>query len=125
ILSNVTFHEQLWKLDSGLARQRRDELCADPSCGGPLHVADIPRKPRGVVRDVEWLYSKRLSFCCARCRRRATPASVRFLNGRVYVAAVVLLIAVAAHGLSERRVSRLREILPIDRRTLDRWREWW
>jgi hypothetical protein len=30
-----------------------------------------------------------------------------------------------AHGLKPERVHRLRQELGIDRRTLDRWRQWW
>jgi len=29
------------------------------------------------------------------------------------------------HGLKPERVQRIREVLAIDRRTLERWREWW
>ena len=29
------------------------------------------------------------------------------------------------HGLNPERVQRLREVLGIDRRTLERWRQWW
>lgn len=30
-----------------------------------------------------------------------------------------------SHGLSAERVRRLREVLKIDCRTLERWRQWW
>ncbi len=29
------------------------------------------------------------------------------------------------HALKPQRVQRLREVLGIDRRTLERWRQWW
>jgi hypothetical protein len=29
------------------------------------------------------------------------------------------------HGPSEQRLQRLFQVLPIDRRTLERWRKWW
>ena len=91
-------------------------------CGGQLHRADYPRKPRG---GPEW--DLRFSLCCAEdgCRRRHTPASVRFLGRRIYVGFVVVLVAAMVHGLTAERVQRLREQLGIDRRTLERWRTWW
>ncbi len=47
-----------------------------PHCGGRLR----PRKPRGVERPLV-AGARRLSFCCARCRRRVTPPSVRYAAG--------------------------------------------
>jgi hypothetical protein len=50
---------------------------------------------------------------------------VRFLGRRVYAGLVVVLVSAMAHGLKPERVHRLREVLGIDRRTLERWRQWW
>jgi hypothetical protein len=38
---------------------------------------------------------------------------------------VVVLASAMMQGLSERRRKRLRQVLGIDRRTLEHWREWW
>jgi hypothetical protein len=38
---------------------------------------------------------------------------------------VVVLISAMVHGLIAERVRRVREVLNIDRRTLERWRQWW
>lgn len=91
-------------------------------CGGKLHRADYDRKPRG---GPDW--DRRFSLCCAEegCRRRRTPPSVRFLGRRVYAGLVVVLVSAMVHGLKPERVQRLREQLGIDRRTLERWRQWW
>jgi hypothetical protein len=78
-------------------------------CGGKLHRADYERKPRG---GPGW-------------DRRHTSASVRFLGRRVYVGFVVVLVAAMMHGLKPERVQRIQEQLGIDRRTLERWRQWW
>jgi len=45
-----------------------------------------------------------LSFCCALdgCRSRATPPSLRFLGRKVYLAAIVVLIAILRHGATAR-----------------------
>ena len=109
----------LTKIDGDLAMQACAEGCR---CGGALHRADYPRKVRGVKAE-----AKRHSFCCAEegCRRRVTPGSVRFLGRRVYAGFVVVLLAALRHGLSADRVQVLREQLGMDRRTLERWREWW
>ena len=50
---------------------------------------------------------------------------MRFLGRRVYAGFIVVLVSAMLHGLSDKRVQRLREVLPIDRRTLQRWRQWW
>lgn len=119
-LTDQKVYRLLEKVDVDLAEEARLEGCAH--CGGRLDRGDYARKPRG---GPQW--DKRLSFCCARegCRRRRTPASVRFFGRRVYVGMVVVLVSAMHHGLSADRVRRLGEGLGIDRRTLVRWRAWW
>jgi len=87
-----------------------------------------PRKPRGAPTDLPAEYGFRFSFCCDRdgCRRRATPASVRFLGRRIYLAAVIVLITSLAHGATPKRVARLRLLVGgVSRETVERWRRWW
>jgi hypothetical protein len=93
-------------------------------CGGRLHSARYPRKPRGEPRCRDGAVTRH-SFCCAQCRRRRTPMSVRFLGRRVYWAALVLLATALAHGFSDRRLAQLKELLGVPARTLLRWRHWW
>jgi len=38
---------------------------------------------------------------------------------------VVVVVSAMVHGLTPERVRSLREALGIDRRTLERWRQWW
>jgi hypothetical protein len=45
LLADAKFHEQLLAFDRDLAAQCRAAGC--PECGGVLHVANYPRKPRG------------------------------------------------------------------------------
>jgi hypothetical protein len=66
-------------------------------------------------------YSRRFSFTCARCEKRATPPSVRFLGRRVYVAVVLMLVSPRGGPQAE----ALLELLSLPIRTLDRWRAWW
>jgi hypothetical protein len=111
-------------IDDDLARMARAEGC---DCGGKLHTADYPRKPRGGPKGVRDRIVMRASFCCARedCRRRRTPASVRFLGRKVYFAVVVLLLPILREGATPLRVRRLRALFRVSQRTLQRWRRWW
>ncbi|MBU0516025.1 MAG: hypothetical protein KJ621_14775 [Proteobacteria bacterium] len=112
-----TFLEQV---DKDFAAEAQSGGC--DHCGAALHRGDYGRKPRG---GPSW--DKRYSFCCSRdgCRKRKTPPSVRFLGRKVYVGIVVVLVSAMMHGPSNRRLEYLQRELPIDRRTLKRWREWW
>jgi hypothetical protein len=119
-LADQHLFQLLEKVDADLTAKARLEGCL--LCGGALHRSDYDRKPRG---GPQW--DTRFSLCCARegCRRRHTPPSVRFLGRRVYAGLVVVLVSAMIHGLKPPRVQRLREVLGIDRRTLERWRQWW
>lgn len=125
LFGDARLYVALLEFDGQLRDERRQEGCR---CGGVLHVADYERKPRGVAEQkLPDGYERRYSLCCARegCRRRVTPASLRFLGRRVYVAAVVVLASAMRHGLSPRRVAELRRVVGVSRRTLERWRRWW
>jgi hypothetical protein len=119
IAQDPSFFRFLSRIDAELAAETRGAGCLH--CSGRLHTADFPRKPRGCPAAVIEEYSWRLSFTCGRCDLRATPASVRFLGRRVYVAAV-LMVSSPPDGASARE---LRHLLGISRRTVLRWRRWW
>jgi hypothetical protein len=72
-------------------------------------------------------HDRRFSFCCARhgCRTRKTPPSLRFLGPKVYLAATIILASVLDEGLTATRARRLKELVGVDRRTVERWRRWW
>jgi hypothetical protein len=125
LLRDSRFFETLLRFDEDLAEQARVAGCR--RCGGVLHRAHYPRKPRGGPGELEPPQERRLSFCCARegCRRRTTPPSLRFLGRRVYFGAVFVLVTTLCQGISPRRVAQLREEIGIGRRTLGRWRGWW
>ena len=59
------------------------------------------------------------------CRKRATPPSVRVLGPKVYLAAVVVLIAARRCAPTPQRVRTLEELVGVNRRTIMRWRAWW
>ena len=125
VLSDARFHELLLAFDQDLASSARAAGCG--RCGGVLHSARFPRKPRGAPADLGAAYDQRLSFCCAvdGCRRRATPPSLRFLGRKVYLGAVVVLVETMRQGATAARVRQLSALLGVSRRTLARWREWW
>jgi hypothetical protein len=124
LLADATFHELLLAYDRDLADLAREAGC---SCGGVLHSAKYPRKPRPQLRWLRGEHSLRFSFCCAvdGCRSRSTPPSLRFLGRKVYLAVAVVLISIMRHGVSEQRMARLTEAIGVDRRTIARWRTWW
>jgi hypothetical protein len=124
LFANARFHAFLLEADRQLAADARNNGC---DCGGPLHQANYPRKPRGGPQGLGPGHDERLSFCCAEdgCRRRTTPPSLRFLGRRVYFATVVVLISAMRHGATPERMRRLRAVVGVDRRTVERWRQWW
>ncbi|MCF6355952.1 MAG: hypothetical protein L3J26_12770 [Candidatus Polarisedimenticolaceae bacterium] len=123
-LNDSRFYRFLFEIDQDIAHQVQAEGC---SCGGVLHSARYPRKPRGVRSLLDEAYESRLSFCCAveGCRRRRTPPSVRFLGRKVYLGVIVILITALEHGLPAKRRQHLIETLDICSQTLSRWRKWW
>jgi hypothetical protein len=120
---DASFWQFLFSVDQDLAETARKNSC---SCGGRLHCANYPRKPRGIEQLPEQ-YGYRLSFCCDRegCRKRVTPPSLRFLGPKVYLGAVVILVAAMRQGPSPRRVAELSRLFGADRRTIVRWQVLW
>ena len=121
LLQDLNFFRLLLRIDQEFAVERRIGGCA---CGGVLHVDDYPRKPRGCPLEVRADFSSRFSFCCNRCRTRATPPSVRFLGRRVYLALAVVLVSAARPGPTAAG-TRAATLLEVPVRTLQRWRQWW
>ena len=121
LLFDPKFRALLLRIDHELAERRRADGCR---CGGTLHRANYPRKPRGCANVVRPDYSSRLSFCCAECRKRATSMSVRFLGRRVYLALAMVLVSARRAGPTP-AAARLGTELGVARRTVQRWRAWW
>ena len=123
-LNDSRFFQFLFQIDQAIAAEVQATGC---SCGGVLHSARYPRKPRGMGRVVDQTYETRLSFCCAKegCRRRCTPSSVRFLGRKVYLGFIVVLVTAMEHGLNRARRQALIDELDIAAQSLSRWRRWW
>jgi hypothetical protein len=117
LLGDARLYAILQQIDEDLAARARAAGCR---CGGPLHSARYPRKPRGGPAGLGSSYEQRLSFCCATegCRKRTTPPSVRFLGRKVYLGAVVVLVSALRQGPSPMRVSVLHELFGVGERTL-------
>jgi len=124
-LSDSRFYQLLFRMDQALAADVQAGGCC--FCGGVLHSARYPRKPRGLRSALDKSYETRLSFCCAvdGCRRRNTPPSVRFLGRKVYLGTIVVLLTALQHGLTDKRRRAVIERLDVPAQTLARWRHWW
>ena len=125
LLADASFHKRLRTFDEELCKAARGEGCL--ICSGVLHSARFPRKPRGRPSGLAAEDKRRISFCCAvnGCRKRRTPASLRFLGTKHYLAAAIILVAALRHGMTVARIQSLTELAGIDRRTIERWQVWW
>jgi transposase len=119
LLGDAKFFDILLAEDHKEAERVRQAGC--PHCGGPLHQAHFPRKVRGIGDETSGLFERRLSFCCGRCRRRQTPASLRFLGPKVYAGAAILVAAVLA---LQQSLSEAMRCVGAAQRTVRRWRQW-
>jgi len=122
VLADARLYELLLRFDGDLAAVARRAGCR---CGGALHSADYDRKPRGALAALPAGYESRFSFCCAQdgCRRRTTPASLRYLGRKVYLGVVVVLVTAMERGGGS--VGELCARMGVSRRTVVRWRRWW
>ena len=123
MLSNSQVWSWLEEVDRAEAERCRQSGCRH--CGGTLHISTFPRKPYRLALPL-WGEDapRRFSFCCSECRRRETPASVRFFGRRFYVGALFLVAsALALRGGV--RLSTISRKWKIPMMTLRRWRQWW
>jgi hypothetical protein len=123
--ANATFHDLLLACDQDLANQARRGQCL--VCGSARHWSNYLRKPRGRLCKLGPEHDLRFSLCCARhgCRKRETPASLRFLGPKVYLAAAIVLILMLREGATPSRMRRLTALIKVGRQTVERWRTWW
>jgi hypothetical protein len=97
-----------------------------PHCGGPLHRADFPRKPRGgLLWRAGETWQMRYGLCCGRrdCRRRQLPPSLRFLGRRVYLEVAVVLASACVQAAAA--VKDASKVTGVPARTLLRWLRFW
>jgi hypothetical protein len=125
ILRDTRFYELLLGFDRRIAETVHADRCQ--KCGAALHWGSWLRKPRGGPAGLDPRHRLRFSLCCAAdgCRKRETPGSLRFLGGKVFFGAMVVLISAMQSGLNPVRMRRLKELVGVSRRTVMRWRDWW
>jgi len=130
VVLGYSFLYYLYYFDQLIAEDVKSSGCQH--CGSPLHNAHYSRKPRGIPRHCELvsLFSTRFSFCCSQreCRKRHTPASVRFLGRRVYVALIFMLVSSdisTAYQKENIKPSRAEPAKPVSKQTQHRWLSWW
>lgn len=122
---DAKFLRALAEIDAQHAERVRGEGC--PECGGALDRADYPRKPRGELGEAAGEYERRCSFCCRvdGCRKRATPASLRFFGRKVYFAVLVMVASARARSMSLTGHGSPRRVDGVPVRTVRRWLQWW
>lgn len=111
----------LERMDKAEAEACREAGCR--RCGDRLHSATYPRKPHGLAAQLREGV-RRFSFCCAQCRRRATPASVRFFGRRFRAAPVFVMLGVLVSA-PHARLGAIARRWAVPLSTLKRWRGWW
>lgn len=105
-------------LDRQIASDAKANGCA--KCGGPLHDATWPRKPRGA--ELPECCSIRLGLCCGHCRKRTLPDSTLFCGRHVYLKVVLLLVVAARQQqLSPTSLTTLRRLFGVSAHTVRRW----
>ncbi len=124
-IHKASFHVYLMKIDQQVADIFANKCCV--YCRGKLHQANYSRSPAGMPSKFRDQYSRRLSFCCATCRKRTTPPSVRFFGRRWYPALIYIFISIMISGISKRRIALIEKHFGIVVResTWRRWRKWW
>jgi hypothetical protein len=122
LLQKASLFSLLHRIDMELLRQHQQGGC--PYCGGPLHQANYPRKPRGGLDTIPEDCLLRLSLCCSRegCRRRSLPPSTRFMGRRVYWGCVILVAMTLRQNRPDgMSANKLKRLLGVTRKTLIRW----
>src|SRR5271167_1229059 len=108
---------------SRLRRGGDDARCAAAFCILPSIAASLVAVRPGSARSM--IGASASAAARDGCRTRRTPPSLRFLGRKVYLAAIVVLIAIMREGATTARMRQLSELIGVNRRTVERWREWW
>ena len=120
-VSAESFEKLYWR-DERAGKRTKRKGC--PHCKGKLHDVHYQRKPRGIVGHLDDKFKRCFCYCCAACRHRVWPPSLRFLGARVYCSAVVLLRSASQAQLNV-SLREAFDAVRVCRQTLARWRTWW
>lgn len=124
LLAHPNLFQMLTHFDRNIAALiHREDRCR--YCCGKLDCADYFRAGYGMPQGAGDEVKRRFSFCCRDCRRRRTPDSLRFMDGKAFPSIIVIMLATLQHGETLGRLRALRKALGVDRRTVESWRRWW
>jgi hypothetical protein len=125
LLRDSSFFFFLLLIDRDIAVKTGLTRC--PHCGGLLDVANYPRKPCGALCKLPDGFCIRFSMCCRKdgCRRRLTPASVRFLDRRVYLGFVTIIVTLMREKCPRDSYVVLQAELGVDFHTIQSWKKFW
>jgi len=121
-LKKKSLFNHLYTVDRKIAEQYSELPC--PHCGGPLHFANYPRKPRGEPDGLPEECFIRFSLCCGTegCRCRLMPPSCRFLDRKVYWHVVIIVvISEFQNKAGATNVFKLSKLFDIPHNTITRW----
>ena len=125
LLTEAIFWKELRRRDEERGAELQAGGCQREGCGGKLDRADYPRAPRGHGIEFTANDTRRVSYCCRRCRRRHTPVSERFLAYKVYsFIAVIVTITLTSRGLAEVTFRQICGLSGASEVTVRRWRRW-
>lgn len=112
-------------IDRDIAARAHLKRCRH--CGGIMDVANFHRKPRGALCKLPEGFDVRYCLCCRNegCRRRFMTPSVRFLDRRVYLGIVTILVGAMRQGVPAFRLKELHTKLGVDYHTVASWRQFW
>jgi len=127
LTQKVSLFFLLLRIDEDLANHVKQGKC--PVCGGPLHYSNYPRKPRGGPDNIPDECLVMLSLCCGReeCRKRARPASCRFMGRKVYWHGIILLVMALKQQRPEGpSINKLMKMFEIgSRNTILKWLQYY
>ena len=106
-----------------MRRDRSDACCAGARCIPPGIAASLVAVRPGSAKSTigASAFAAHLTVAANARRRRRCGSSGR----KVYLATMVVLIAIMREGATAARMRHLYELLGVNRRTVERWRAWW
>ncbi len=125
LLQKSSLFQLLYLIDLDLAKETRHKGCQH--CNGPLHQANYPRQPRGLLDNLPDELLTCFSLCCGKkgCRLRTKPPSCRFMGRKVYWRVVILVVMTLKQNRPDSpKTRKLIEMLEVSPQTLKRWAEY-
>lgn len=123
LLSNSSFLSLLAEVDKLEGERMKGARCSECQ-EGVLHCAYYPRMPRGLKFPLFLSNTRRISFCCSKCRKRTTPPSLQFCGRKVYSSLIVILSLLLRSTRDPRHtLLSIRGVLGVSEKTIQRWRE--